>query len=536
MSSAATISRAGAGQRSDRLERERLLRLDDARSRARRGLLNFTAYTKPDFEISWHHRLMCRYLNQLADGTITRLLITAPPRHTKSELMSRRLPAYLLGRNPDLEVISASYNAKLAQRMNRDVQRIVTSRQYKELFPDTRLNERNIRTVADGSWLRNSEMFEVVGRKGYYLCSGIGGGLTGSGGDVALIDDPVKDWQEAFSETHRENVWEWYSSVLYTRLSKFGRIGLTLTRWHEDDLAGRLLEKMKSDPEADQWTVVNLPAIKEGVDRECDEDPRAPGEALWSDRFPVERLNKAKRVNAMVWMSLYQQRPAPPDGNIVKTKWWQFYKVRPPLTWFDEVIISVDLPFKKKKTSKKSQMSDYAVFQLWGKKGSQFYLLDQVRDRMGYTQQEDEFLALCARYPEAIGKLIEAAANGEALMDRLEKKVSGLIPITPRGDKTVRAQASAPLMKARNVFLPHESIAPWVAEYLVEWAVFPAGKNDDQVDATTQALLYWNGPGVNLADCMPIGIGKASQWSQDAGSAVPVHGSPYEETPPWLTD
>jgi predicted phage terminase large subunit-like protein len=513
------------------------LRLEDAQARARRGLLSFTTYTKPDFEVTWHNRIMCRELNQFIDGDVENVLILCPPRVGKSEIVSRRMPSYLLGRDPDSQVISASYGFSLAKRMNRDVQRIVTSPEYRELFPNTRLSEKNIRTMANGTWLRNSEIFEVVGHKGYYLCAGVGGSLTGSGGDVALVDDPFKDWKDAFSEVKREGIWEWFTAVLQTRLSKRGRTCITHTRWHEDDLAGRLLQWIKNDPEmAKRWRVVLLRAVKEGTPDEHPDDPREPGEALWPERFPLDRLERTKRLNPMVWVALYQQRPAPPEGNIVKTKWWQFYRVRPEMEWFDEILISVDLPFKKRKTKKKSQMSDFAVFQLWGKKGSHFYLLDQVRDRMGYTQQEDEFIALCVRYPLAIAKLIEAAANGEALMDRLEGKIAGLIPITPRGEKAVRAQACAPLVRAGNVFLPHESIAPWIGEYLMEWAVFPAGKNDDQIDATSQALLYWNGPGVNLADCIPIGIGKASQWSQDAGSTIPVHGAAFNETPPWLAD
>ena len=510
---------------SEALERELALEQEDFQARARKGLLNFTLYTKPDFEISWHHKVLCKYLNGFIRGQIPRLLIMAPPRHTKSELVSRRMPALILGQNPDLEVISATYNAKFASRLNRDVQRIITAPRYRELFPGTRLNERNIRTVADGSWLRNAEMFEIVGRKGYYLAAGIGGSLTGSGGDVAIIDDPVKDWKSATSDTERDNVWEWYSSVLYTRLSKVGRVCLTLTRWHEDDLAGRIEAQMKADPEADQWTIVRLPAIKEGTKSECPDDLREPGEALWPERFPVPRLHKVKHVNESIFVSLYQQRPAPLEGNIIKRAWWRRFKVFPARASMDEVLLSIDLPYKRKKKTKKAPGSDYAAFQIWGRRGPDVFLLDSVHGRMNFDEQLAAATKILEAWPEAMAKLVEAKANGEALINQLRKKVPGLIGVNPLTDKVNRAWAISPFVKAGNVWIPDPSIAPWVEEYILEWAVFPAGANDDQVDATTQAILYWFGTMLQQG-APPISFTKESYWEGASGG---------ETSLPWLS-
>lgn len=506
------------------LVREHELELEECQYQARRGLLSFTCYTKPDFEVSWHHRLMARYLNAFIRGQIPRLIITAPPRHSKSEAVSRRMPALLLGQNPDLQVISATYNQKFASRLNRDVQRIITSPQYRELFPDTRLSERHVRTVADGTWVRNSEMFEVVGRSGYYLCAGIGGGIAGNGGDVAIIDDPCRSWEDATSKTKRDGIWEWYTSDLYTRLSKVGRISLTLTRWHEDDLAGRLLAKMKSDPEADKWTIVNLPAIKEGTDRECPDDEREPGEALWPERFPVKRLMQVKHNNEMVFVSLYQQRPAPLEGNIIKTAHWRRFKTWPERSTMDEMILSIDLPFKRREAKKGG--TDYAAFGIWGRRGTDIFLMHLTRRRMGFTEQEETAVALIDKWPEVIAKLVEAKANGDALIDKLRKTVPGLIAINPRTDKVNRAWAVSPLVRAGNVWIPEDTLAPWVEEFIAEWAVFPAGTHDDIVDCTTQALNYFSGD-AHHQGAVPIGIDKESAWLGESG--------PSGDLQPWLS-
>lgn len=195
-----------------------------SRRAARTNLLDFAIYTKPDYEANEHHVYLCEYLDKFVKGEIKRLLVSMPPRSGKSELVSRRLPAYIFGVNPDAHIISCSYSADLSSRMNRDVQRIIDSPRYKYLFPDTSLNASNVRTDAQGSYLRNSDVFEIVGHNGMYRSAGVGGGITGLGADFGLIDDPVKNQEEAMSQTYREKAWEWYTSTFYTRLEKDGRL------------------------------------------------------------------------------------------------------------------------------------------------------------------------------------------------------------------------------------------------------------------------------------------------------------------------
>jgi predicted phage terminase large subunit-like protein len=453
--------------------------------KGRRRLLDFTTYTKPDYEVNWHHRKVCEALDKMVSGDIKRLMIFMPPRNGKSELGSRRFPAYVLGKDPDAQIISASYSADLASRMNRDVQRIIDSEEYGEIFPQVSLNGSNVRTIANGSYLRNSDIFEVVGHKGVYKSSGIGGGITGMGMTYGIIDDPFKNRKEAESKTVRNAVWDWYTSTFYTRLEKGARILIILTRWHEDDLAGRLLKQAEEDPEAEQWTVINYPAIAEEPLDET--DPREIGEALWPSKYSLEDLKKIKvAVGTYEWSALFQQKPSPSEGNILNRNWWQFYKQAPER--FDEVIQSWDCAFKD------NDDSDYVVGQVWGKKGADKYLIDQVRGRMDMPATMQAIRTLSAKHPRARAKLIEDKANGSAVIQMLKRQVSGLIPVNPEGGKIVRAAAASPDVEAGNVFLPDPSIAPWIHDFIEEAASFPNGSNDDMVDCFSQALNYWHVP------------------------------------------
>lgn len=453
--------------------------------KARRRLIDFTTYTKPDYEVNWHHERLCDALDKMVSGDIKRLMVFMPPRNGKSELGSRRFPAYLLGKDPNAQIISASYSADLASRMNRDVQRIIDSEEYHDVFPETTLNGSNVRTVAKGSYLRNSDTFEIVGNEGVYKSAGVNGAFTGMGLTFGIIDDPFKNRKEAESKTIRNGVWDWYTSTFYTRLEKDARILIILTRWHEDDLAGRLLKQAKEDPEAEQWTVINYPAIaEEPID---DSDPREIGDPLWPNKYDKQDLNRIKKaIGTYEWSALYQQKPSPSAGNILNRGWWQFYKQAPER--FDEIIQSWDCAFKD------NDDSDYVVGQVWGRKGADKYLLDQVRDRMDLPATITAVRSLSAKWPRARAKLIEDKANGPAVIQMLKHEISGLIPVNPQGGKIARAYAASPDVEAGNVYLPDSSIAPWVHDFLEEAAAFPNGSNDDAVDCFSQMSAYWHVP------------------------------------------
>jgi len=455
------------------LSLENIPSLEEIRQeRARRHLIEFTKYTNPGYQVNWHHKNLAELLTKMERGEIKRLMIFMPPRHGKSELVSRRFPAYILGKNPDARIISTSYSATLASAMNRDVQRIIDSPEYAQLFPETKLS-------SGIGYLRNSDVFEIVDHKGYYLSAGVGGGITGRGADFAIIDDPIKNRAEAESKVFRDKVFDWFTSTLYTRLEKDACVLITLTRWHEDDLAGKLLTLAQESPQADQWHVISYPAI--AGDNLDPTDPRKPGEALWEDKYSRDTLLTIKStVGTYEWSALYDQNPSPPQGSIIQRGWLNYYKVLP--SKFEEVIQSWDFAFDK------SDSSSYVVGQVWGKVGADKYLIDQVRDRMNFTESLRAVKNLSAKHPQAKAKFMEKKANGAAIMNSLKREISGIIPVNPDGSKVERLYAVTPQFEAGNVYLPDPSIAPWVNDYVEEFVSFPNATNDDQVDCTTQAL------------------------------------------------
>lgn len=400
-------------------------------------------------------------------------MVFMPPRHGKSELVSRRLPAYILGKNPDAKIITASYGGDLAQRMNRDVQRIIDSREYGVLFPETILSGTGVMT--DAKYVRTTNIFEIVNHKGVYISAGVGGAITGMGYDYGIVDDPYKNRAEADSDTIRRKIWEWFVSTFYTRQEMQGRILVTMTRWHELDLAGQLEFLMENDPQADQWDIVAMPAIAEEADQY-----RKIGDPLWPGRYDLEKLAKTKAMlGTYEWNSLYQQHPAPLEGGIVKRTWWKFY--REPPAHFDEIIQSWDLSLDG------NPESDFVVGEVWGRTGADRYLLDLVHDRMDFVQTIKTIRALSNKWPQAQVKLIEDKANGPAAISALKHEIQGIIPFSPKGDKASRLKAISPQIESGNVYLPIK--AYWVHDFVEEITSFPNGANDDQVDAMTQALL-----------------------------------------------
>ena len=282
------------------------LQREQLRDEGKEEFLAFTRYTKEDYLVNWHHRILCKKLNDFAYGRIKRMMVFMPPQHGKSELTSRRLPAFMLGLNPNLRIALCAYNSTFASKFNRQVQRIMTEVTYNEVFPETRLNSKNVATDSKGAYLRNSEQFEVVGKNGSFLSVGVGGGITGNPVDIALIDDPIKGAEEAGSQTYREKVWEWYTTELETRLHNNSQILITLTRWNVDDIAGRILENSKL-PNSRDWEVVVFPRIK--VDNSNPDDPREIGEALWPEVHSMQSALEARQRNPVKFEALQQQDP-----------------------------------------------------------------------------------------------------------------------------------------------------------------------------------------------------------------------------------
>ena len=404
------------------------------------------------------------------------------PTHN-SELASRRFPAYVLGRYPDMSIISASYSADLSSRMNRDVQRIMDDPVYQEVFPDTKLSTKNIRTVASGSYLRNSDIFEIVNHNGVYRSAGVGGGLTGMGASICILDDVIKDRASADSPTVLQNVWDWYTSTLYTRLAPGGGIILMNTRWCQRDLSGRLLEA-EAQGDGDKWRVINFPAVAEE-----DEEFRRAGEALHPARYPLGQLLKIKSaVGSRDWSALYQQHPVPDGGAIFKEEWLSHVWLPKDLPERpDETVQAWDMTFSN------GDASDFVVGQVWSRKGADIYLMDEVRGRWTFTETLAQVRALSQKWPTAIRKLVEDKANGPAVLDALRHEIPGLVPVHPEGSKVSRAHAVTATWESGNVYLPDRSVAPWIDDWREEVLAFPSGSHDDRIDSMTYAVRHLQG-------------------------------------------
>ena len=475
------------------------LALATCRAMAAHGLAPFILRIMPQYHMGWVHQEICdkldRFLLDVQEGRSPRLMITMPPRHGKSELASRMFPAYALGRNPDLSIIATSYSADLASRMNRDVQRIIESEEYGAIFPGIRLPGKN------SSQFRTSDFFELEGHKGGYRSAGVGGGITGMGGNILLLDDVLKDRASADSPTIRQNIWDWYTSTLYTRLAPGGGIIIINTRWHMDDLSGRLLAA-EAAGDGDKWQVINFPAIAEQ-----DEPHRRAGEALDPARYGLEQLQKIRAaIGSRDWEALYQQHPTPDGGAVFREEWFRRWKPTDIPNRFEVVAMSWDMTFKD------SDSSDYVVGQVWGKQGAQFFLLDQVRGRWSFTETVEQFVKLAEKWPHASRKYIEDKANGPAVIDTLKRKISGIIPVEPDGSKTARAYAVTPLFEAGNVLLPPPGMYSWTDDLISELLQFPAGAHDDQVDALTQALRMLTAkPGLHISTALRKNLWLASR-------------------------
>lgn len=449
---------------------------------SRRNLSDFTNYTKPDFIEGWFNKIIAAELQQfyhdVEAGKQPRLIIQAPPRSGKSELFSRRFPAWAFGQNPNLQIIAASYSTDLASRMNRDVQRIIDSEEYAGIFPETKLNSVNVATVS-GKALRNSEIFEIVGHAGAYRSAGVGAGITGMGADIGIIDDPVKDAKEANSQTIRDSVWDWYTTTFYTRLSPKSGILIGMTRWHEDDLAGRLLADMKND--GDQWRVISFPAIAES-----DEEFRKEGDALHPERYDIERLTKIKKaVGSQAWNALYQQRPSSKGGDVIKRAWFKRYSVLPLMR---RVIIAGDTAQKVK------QHNDFSVFIVAGiGMDGGLYVIDLIRGKWEAPELERKLEDIWNKYRashKAQSVYIEDKSSGTGLIQSIQRKRN--IPIKGvqvDADKYTRVLGIQGFIESGYVFLPDG--AEWVEDFLSECEKFTATdshKHDDQVDTLTMAI------------------------------------------------
>lgn len=425
----------------------------------------FSTSTRDIWTRAKHLDMINQKLLDLSSGKIKRAIVALPPRHGKTTLCSFWFPLWLLCKDPGrTKIILCTYNQSYAETLGRKLRDFIRDHGAElglQLDPGT--------TAAHRWALTSGATFYAVGR---------GSSLTGRGATALIIDDSLKDQEEASSEIIRERLHDWWGTTASTRVEPGGFMLNIQTCWHLDDLAGRCI-KQSLDGSGPEWDVLKLPALAE------DMDPlgREPGEALWPERFPLDvLLDQKKTMIASHWSALYQQNPVPAEGNMFPMDWWQYYEVLPDK--MDIMIQSWDFSFKGAKKS------DYVVGQVWGRKGASFYLVDQIRARMSAKDSISAIRAFTSKYPQARAKLFEDKANGPALKALLQHEVGGIIPIQPKGSKEARAGAVTPFVQAGNVYLPSPRICPWVNDLVIEAGQFPNGSNDDQIDSLTQALNF----------------------------------------------
>lgn len=422
-----------------------------ARRKARAGLLAFAEYTNPAYVPAPHHALIAAKLEAVERGEIKRLMITMPPRHGKSELASRRFPAWYIGRNPGKQIIAASYNSDLASDFGREVRNIVSSPEYSKLFGTALAAD----SQAANRWHTDAG--------GMYVAAGVGTAITGRGADILLIDDPFKDREEADSEIRRGRVWDWYTSTAYTRLMPGGAVVIINTRWHDDDLSGRLLADMQDS--GDQWEVLSLPAI------------RPDGSALWPEWYPLERLEQIRSVlPARDWNSLYQQNPIPDDGDYFKSDWLNDYDQLPDgLSVYGASDYAV--------TDGGGDYTEHGVFGI--DTAGNVYVLDWWR---GQTSSDVWIERKC----DLILQHSPVCWFGEAgpirravepfMMRRMQERnaICRIEWLASIADKEARARSIQGLASMGRLYFPKN--APWKGDVQAQMLRFPAGKHDDAVD------------------------------------------------------
>ena len=418
------------------------------------------------YEPNWHIDAMARAAAEARSGKYPRLIVNCPPRVLKSIIFSIALPAFILGHDPSQKIIVVSYGAELARKLASDFRLVVNSPWFQRLFPKFRI-------------ARDAEGELVTTSRGFRYATSVGGALTGRGGDMIIIDDPIKG-DDALSRDRRRAVIEWFEQTLLSRLDdkRAGKIIVVMQRVHVDDLTGHLLK-------AGGFRHLNLPAIAPQqlsvplYGNGCKNWHK--GEPLDANRLPREVLDRQRReMGSFAFSAQYLQKPIPEDGEIVKWEWFGVYSASPATERGDMIVQSWDI------ATKAGANNDYSVCTTWlVKKNDDAYLIDVFRRKLIFPDLLREVERLEALHrPDAI--LIEDVGSGSSLIQQLRTKRLKIIPIKPDGDKITRMQVHSPAIEAGKVFMPVS--APWLDQLRFEIAAFPNGSHDDQIDSISQAL------------------------------------------------
>jgi len=447
-------------------EKEKQVKVQD-------DFLTFVKHVWPEFIEGKHHKKIADKFNKLAKGEIKRLIINMPPRHTKSEFASFLLPAWMVGRKPDLKIIQSTHTTELAIRFGRKAKTLIDSAEYQQMFKTTLRED----SQAAGKW--------ETSQGGEYYAAGVGSAITGRGADLLIIDDPHSE-QDALNMASMERAYEWYTSGPRQRLQPGGAIVVVMTRWNMKDLTGMLLKSQK-ELKSDQWHLIEFPAILPS------------GKPVWPEYWKKDELEGVKAsISIGKWNAQWMQNPTAEEGSLIKREWWKVWEkdTMPPL---EHVIQSYDTAFLKKESADYSAITTWGVFRPDQDSPPNLILLDAVKDRLEFPELRKKAMEQYRYWnPETV--IIESKASGLPLTYELRKMGIPVINFTPsRGnDKHARVNACAPIFESGQIWAPDMKFAEEVVE---ECASFPYGDHDDLVDSTTQAVMRFRQGGfISLPD------------------------------------
>ena len=435
------------------------------REKAQDDFLVFVRHVWDGFIQGSHHKQIAKRFETLAETTASRLIVNMPPRHTKSEFASYLLPAWLIGKNPELKIIQTTHTAELAVRFGRKVRNLMELKEYREIFPDVDLRADS---KAAGRW--------ETSQGGEYYAAGVGGAITGRGADLLIIDDPHSE-QDALSESAMEHAYEWYTSGPRQRLQPGGSIVIVMTRWSLKDLTGKLVRSQATDVMADQWDLVEFPAILPS------------GNILWPEFWNKDELLRVKAsLSLSKWNAQWQQNPVAEEGAIIKKEWWKKWekKKAPPVSY---IMQSYDTAFSKKETADYSAITTWGIFKPDEYGPDSIILMDAQRGRWDFPELKAKALEEY-KYWEPDMVLIEAKATGTPLTDELRTMGIPVVNYTPsKGrDKHTRMHIVAPIFESGKVWAPDKRFSEEVIE---ECAAFPNGDYDDYCDSMSMALIRY---------------------------------------------
>jgi predicted phage terminase large subunit-like protein len=446
----------------------------ETQDKCQNDFLSYVEHMWPEFICGRHHKIFAEKLNKVATGEIKRLIVNMPPRHTKSEFASTFFPSFIMGKKPKMKIMQTTHTGELAVRFGRKVRNLMDQKEYKDVFPEVKLQADN---KSAGRWETN--------KGGEYFAAGVGGAVTGRGADLLIIDDPHSE-QDALSPNALESAWEWYTSGPRQRLQPGGAIVVVMTRWSSIDLTAKLLESQK-EALADQWEMIEFPAIFPETDN-----------PLWPEFWPKDELLKVKSsIPGIKWNAQWMQNPTAEEGAIIKRDWWKrwTHKSIPPVKY---IMQSYDTAFSKNQTADFSAISTWGVFKPSEDSPDCLILLDCQKGRWDFPELK-EIAMREYTYWECDMVLIEAKASGTPLTQELRRIGIPVVNYSPtRGhDKHSRMHSVAPIFESGMVYAPNKTFAEDMIE---ECASFPFGANDDLCDTMTQALMRFREGGfVSLA-------------------------------------